>query len=650
MNETRTFSVSQPTGNLDFELQNLLDSLANGEAGENEFVDRVSKLLRGARGSANGLVAINQQFMRGEISADLFRARASKIIGRQSATTPSAATVDLRTSSARHPSNSGDDLSSSASVEIGRVLRDRYVLEKRLGSGGMGTVFKALDRYRSDLPEANQYVAIKILHAKTDNRQQLLANLRREFYCTQRLSHRNIVKVYELDRDGDLDFFTMELLEGEPLSSVTERLHPLPMPRPYAWAIIREIGAGLAHAHARNVIHTDLKPHNIMITHSGDVRILDFGASSTSTTQGAETPIRRTTTSALTPAYAACELLAGRSADPRDDIYAFACLSYELLAGTHPFQRRPSTVARDLGIVPKRPPGLTGQQWKTLAMGLSWHRGGRSILVRAWTDKLATDRAAAKQLPRARDIEPAPARTRPLGSFKAATLFAVLLITVSVWLSFIRVAPGGKVRGEDAPATIAANTGLGTDLAAFHGADFGPMEASPGNAAPFDVLPEVPQAAAPAASTGRRDRPKPATAALSPIVVSAKNYRIPSGENFAEIRVHRSSQLQRDATFVWWTEAASAKPGIDYVHQGKVTHSFPVGKNSTSFFIKLLPTAVRSQDEVFYIAIAGAAPGSSVGVERAAVWLPPTHGSLVTGLDANYIRRESIGMRGGSPQ
>jgi hypothetical protein len=164
------------------------------------------------------------------------------------------------------------------------------------------------------------------------------------------------------------------------------------------------------------------------------------------------------------------------------------------------------------------------------------------------------------------------------------------------------------------------------------------------------MLPEVPEAAASAASTGRRDRPQLATAALSPIVVSAKNYRIPSGENFAEIRVHRSSQLQRDATFVWWTEAASAKPGIDYVHQGKVTQSFPIGKNSTSFFIKLLPTAVRNQDEVFYIAIAGAGPGSSVRVERAAVWLPPTHGSLVTGLDANYIRRESIGMRVGSPQ
>ncbi len=623
---------------MDSELRNRLHELARGDYSEAEFVGEISSLVRAAPDSAgNVLVAINQQFIRGEISADEFRARASKIIGRGTATLPYSATLDLRTHPAERPADSHDDSSRFAGVEIGRVLRDRYVLEKRLGSGGMGTVFKALDRYRADLPPANQYVAIKILHEKSDNREELLTNLRREFYCTQRLSHRNIVKVYELDRDGELDFFTMELLEGDLLSSVTERLHPLPMPRPYAWAIIREIGAGLAHAHARNVVHGDLKPHNVMITHAGEVRILDFGASSTAVTQAADAPVRRTTTSALTPAYACCELLAGRSADPRDDLYAFACLSYELLAGAHPFQRRPSTVARDLGIVPDRPPGLSGQQWKTLTMGLSWHRGGRSILVRTWLDRLSTERAAAKQLPRARDIEPAPAAARPLASFKAATAFAVLLITVSVWLSLIRVAPAGKSRDNGGTTTLAANTrsSYGTDANPL--VDFGPMQASLGDTGPFDTLAEHPQAASLAAAaaaadatadTAKRDaiRPKPA-AVLEPIVVAARNYRIRSGENFAEIRVHRSSQqLRGDTAFVWWTEAASAKPGVDYVQQGRVTQLIPRGKNSTSFFIKLLPTASRSQDEMFYIAIAEAGSGgASRRVERAAVWLPPTH-------------------------
>ena len=105
-------------------------------------------------------------------------------------------------------------------VRVGSVLRNRYVIEERLGSGGKGTVFKALDRYRADLAEDDRYIAIKILHPNVDDRGDLLAEFRREFYCAQILSHESIVNVYEIDRDGDLDFFTMELLEGELLSSV----------------------------------------------------------------------------------------------------------------------------------------------------------------------------------------------------------------------------------------------------------------------------------------------------------------------------------------------------------------------------------------------------------------------------------------------
>ncbi|HXA37259.1 MAG TPA: serine/threonine-protein kinase, partial [Steroidobacteraceae bacterium] len=192
----------------------------------------------------------------------------------------------------------------SPTADVGRVLRDRYVLESRLGSGGMGAVFKALDRFRCDLPQADRRVAIKILHEKAVGRPEILVNLRREFYCAQVLSHPNIIKVYELDRDGDVEFFSMELLEGDLLSSVLEHLDPLSMSRSRAWAIILEVAAGLAHAHARNVVHADLKPQNIMLTKRGDIRILDFGASSAIVRQpwSAETAQR----SAVTPAYASC--------------------------------------------------------------------------------------------------------------------------------------------------------------------------------------------------------------------------------------------------------------------------------------------------------------------------------------------------------
>ncbi len=532
-------------------------------------------------------------------------------------------TIDLQADPRPYRGNDGKH--SSETVDVGRVLRDRYELKERLGSGGMGTVFKALDRYRADLPESNQYVAIKILHTNTDNRLELLENLRREFYCTQMLSHRNIVKVYELDRDGDIDFFTMELLEGELLSTVTERLHPLPMSRPYAWAIIREIGSGLAHAHARNVIHTDLKPQNIMITNSGEVRILDFGASSHPASSGVEVLARRNALSAVTPAYACCELLAGRPADPRDDIYAFACIAYELLAGSHPFQRRPSTIARDLGIVPTRPPHLSGQQWKTLTMGLSWHRAARSIAVKAWLDKLHADRAASMRLPRARDLKPAPATPRPAAPFRAAAVFAVLLITVGVWASFVRVAPGRRVGAEPVVPAVAAAVQRNPESVAPSGPPVATNVATAETS--IETLPQGQDSHSPLPSSIKHDagRTKAQPALLKPIIVTASNYKIRSGENFAEIRVHRSPQGRSDTAFVWWTEPASAKPGIDYVHQAKVTQVFPKGKNSTSFFIKLVPKPSRTQREMFYVAIAAAGPGASSGpIERAAVWLPGT--------------------------
>ena len=111
-------------------------------------------------------------------------------------------------------------------LEVGSVLRDRYVIERRLGQGGKGTVFKALDRYRTALPLLQQYVAIKVLHHLPESRVETLEALRRELQCAQLLSHPNVVKVFDLDRDAGVDFFTMEYLEGELLSSLLARFQP----------------------------------------------------------------------------------------------------------------------------------------------------------------------------------------------------------------------------------------------------------------------------------------------------------------------------------------------------------------------------------------------------------------------------------------
>jgi len=523
------------------------------------------------------------------------------------------------------PSPDADHEHRSASpVRVGCVIRDRYVLEERLGIGGKGTVFKALDRYRSDLPEEDRYVAIKILHPNADNRGELVADLRREFYCAQTLNHESIVNVYQLDRDEDVDFFTMELLEGELLSSVLAQLHPAPMSRPQAWAIIREIGSGLVHAHSRNVIHADLKPQNIMITHSGEVRILDF---SNAVGHYAEDGMhRRNGPSSGTLAYASCEVLAGRAPDPRDDVYALACLSYELLAGEHPFQRRPSTDARALGIVPQRPPGLTRQQWQTLAMGLSWHRAARSISVRAWLDKMNPGRVAARRVPDVRGLQSAPVDRRTAAPLRATAMFVVLLMSVGVWVSLVRFASGSRTASSDVvPAVVASHPIPAVASRVETGRDAAPAPDSAVRNAELSATPPAPENT-PKLSNNRvhdasRARQPPAPG--RPLLVSGGSYTVHSGERFAEIRVRRSSVLPTGTEFVWWTEAASAKPGIDYVHQGKVIQAFPHGKKSTSFFIKLVPKASRAHPEVFYVAIAEAGRNASTDpVARAAIWLP----------------------------
>jgi len=591
-----------------------------GNCTESEFIDAIAVQLRAVPDSKPKIMAVlNRMQSRGEVSLDLVHFLESKIAAERSPNSNDQ-TVDLARISTSCVVFGGPPPSP---VEIGRVLRDRYVIEKRLGSGGRGTVFKALDRFRSSLPASQQHVAIKILHAVPHGRDAMIESLQSELYCTQMLSHGNIVNVFELDRDGDIDFFTMELLEGELLSSVMARLAGRPMHRPHAWAIIRQIASGLEHAHGRDVVHADLKPQNIMITESGEVRILDFGSSSIFSKPASNG--RELGSRSATAAYASCEILAGRAADRRDDLYSFACISYELLAGTHPFLRRRANEARDLGIIANKPSGLSRRQWQTLAKGLSSHRAGRSISVSDWFKRLNPDNKEVQRLPNSKDLLPALPIAPGESSFKASAVLTLLAVTVVGSILFLRLAPGGGVSGETV-SSIAASVGPAEE----------PLTSS------RTVEPSVRDSL-----TSSPSPPAPVQSPVSgkavpnhPLAVSASDYEARPGERFAEIRVHRSPGLG-DAPFVWWTEAASARPGVDYVQQTKVTQSFPKGKSSTSFFVKLLPKASRHRPEVFYVAIGDATGGPSLGqIVHTAVWLPsnvPTE-AMSTPQIANVVK------------
>jgi len=598
MNVFSEFSCARDQLNTGSALRRVLHARLNGELTDDEFVAAIrgtctqSEFAAVISAQVNAepqsllrmMALLHRLSNRGDIPAEFVRLLESRIALDAPHNINDGVTVDLGANSVVG-AGMADRRPDLRQVEVGCVLRDRYEIEQCMGTGGKGTVFKALDRYRSSLPRSQRYVAIKLLHECPGNRDETIEALRRELQSAQTLSHPNIVKVYDVDRDGDVDFFTMELLEGELLSDVMRRFQPQPMPRPHAWSLIRQIAAGLEHAHARNIVHADLKPQNIMVTNSGEVRILDFGSSFRLAREGqAEAPSRGFTSA--TPAYACCELLDGRNPDPRDDLYALACMAYELLAGAHPFQRRRASEARDFGVVATRPAGLSRRQWRTLAKGLSWHRAGRSISVGDWLKELKPGSADAKPLTGIGDQKPAA----PLGAHRSPPLmrpsavFSVLLSIAAVSVLFVRMAPGGKVSGAALPAAPVREAPIREKAALLTQTSEAPGKAP-------SAIATLPVSAESTASHG------------TPILPSV--YQVQPGQHFAEIRVHRPAAHEGGtAALTWWTEPDSAKPGVDYVSQGEVSQPFPKGRDSMSVFVKLLPKAKRSEPEVFYVAVA----------------------------------------------
>ena len=582
-----------------------------GTCTQSEFVAAISAYLHAEPNSMPRIIALLGRLNgRGDIPADLLRLLELRISRGEPAGANDGVTVDLGNGVVSAGIADRDPVLQR--VEVGRVLRDRYDIEQCLGTGGKGAVFKALDRYRSSLPPSQRYVAIKLLHECPGNREETIEALRRELQCAQTLSHPNIVKVYDVDRDGDVDFFTMELLEGELLSDVMRRFQPAPMSRPHAWSIIDQIASGLEHAHSRSVVHADLKPQNIMITNSGEVRILDFGSSYRFAKERKDEPAWRGSTSA-TPAYACCELLDGRIPDPRDDLYALACIAYELLTGAHPFQRRRASEARDFGVVAARPSGLTRRQWRALSKGLSWHRAGRSISMGDWFKELkpSTDYTQSLEgigslvssgsVTSFGDTQPAapPVSAHLSPPLRPFAVFSVLLSIAAVSLLFVRLAPGGKVSGEAlSPAALHQQTSRATQIA------------------------EASRMSAPSAFPTHEASAQSTANHATPILPS--QYEVQPGQHFAEIRVHRPANAGSDAALTWWTVPDSAKPGVDYVSQGKVSQPFPKGQDSMSVFVRLLPKANRSRPEVFYVAVTDRGDRAVDQVTHTAVRLPST--------------------------
>lgn len=629
-----------------------LDALASGRCDPDTFSRAMRDQFKSDRnGNWEVLSLLDQYFRRGKLKSEVFQTVKSRLeVSALGANETPAAVARARGPSLAPasepvlaPAAREKPHTVPRGLAVGDVLRRRYRIVAEVGHGGTGTVFEAIDDYRLDLPTTDLRVAIKVLYT---------VEQQREFQHLQLLSHANIVRVHEFDRDGAIDFFTMEYLSGAPLGKLLTARNGSVLPRPYALTIIRDVGDALSYAHSRGVVHGDLNPQNVFITNDGELRVLGFGASH--------------------------PLLEGRSPDVRDDVFDFSCVAYVLLAGRHPFPQHTALEARLRRLRPDRPAGLTGRQWSALRAGLHWERAKRPSDVGLWLESFGVHAAAARLPPLSAMLRTPPPRKRhPVLKTAAAALF-VVLIAAGYWVMTEEVSPAHAEAGWDSRVKSAL-TGIGAALArliparSLKPAVTEPMPiatdvpnppesaarapalstdgTAPGTAPGSPAAPIAP--AAPTTRTSPAPRIAPTTSAISgapatppirvaravgsavaPVAAAAAPHAatsqgaanvgpvriemaadtvdLPADEAVAHVIVRRKGSLHGDSRFTWWTESGTAKPGVDFTAVAPHSAEFTDGGNTLSLNVPVADTP-HNQPKSFYVVIGPAETGATLG-------------------------------------
>lgn len=287
-----------------------------------------------------------------------------------------------------------------AGSDSGSLLKKRFLLEEVLGQGGMGTVYKTKDLRKVEAEDPHPYIATKVLNAAFKDHPDAFVTLQQETAKSHTLAHPNIVTVHDFDRDGDTLYMTMELLQGDPLDRLlkVERklgLSKSGIAKPKALAIVRDMCAALAYAHQRNIIHADFKPGNIFICDDGTAKVLDFGIARAASKETQKHKFDAGQLGALTPAYATIEMIRDEPLAFADDVYALACVAYEIFSGEHPYQNCSALEAKQLGLKPKPIASLNHREWKALSRALSLEKNQRTATVALFMAEMFPRRSTA---------------------------------------------------------------------------------------------------------------------------------------------------------------------------------------------------------------------------------------------------------------
>lgn len=208
---------------------------------------------------------------------------------------------------------------------IGQLLGNRYRILELIGEGGMALVYKA------ECTLLQRTVAVKVLRPQYSSDKEFVTRFRREAQAAASLSHPNVVNIYDVGEDEGVHYIVMELIEGDNLKSLIRREAPLPVNQ--ALRIALQICEALRHAHDHNIIHRDIKPHNILLTADGRVKVTDFGIARAISAGG----FTQTGVVMGSVQYFSPEQAKGLPVGPQSDLYALGCVLYEMLAGEVPF-------------------------------------------------------------------------------------------------------------------------------------------------------------------------------------------------------------------------------------------------------------------------------------------------------------------------